>query len=1054
MGSNPSSDSHALDVRLLGDVRVERNGERLPGFDSPRLQRLLAYLSLSDGQNRAHLAFELWPNSTESQALGNLRKLLHDLRRELPDADRFLEISQQTIRWRAGGPYSVDLLSFRRLLAGGELARALAHYRGDLLPASYDDRIVAERDRLRAEAVGALLELASSSLVSGNDERAVLHARRALGIDNLCEPAYRILMTASARRGDRAEAFRTYHRCAEVLRRELDVEPDPRTRAVYDALGATASAATPMPQFPSSRLVGRSSELSRSAEVWRRSAEGRPQLLLVTGEPGIGKTRLVEELASMAAVGGSLVARARAYQSAGRPPWGPVIEWLRSPALEPSLSRLEPVWLAELARLLPELRTADSGPDLPPVAGDAGRHRLFDAIGRALLAGSRPLLLVVDDLQWCDRETLQLVGHLLLTASGAPLLVAATMRSDEVDEGDAVGPLKSSLSRDDLLTEIDLGRLDAGSTGELASGLLGRHLDSDDVDRLWRDTEGQPLFIVEAARTGLGPAGPENLSRTVRSVISSRLGHLSPRSRRLVEVAATVGRSFSVEVLAAASGFGEDALVDGLDEAWRRQILREQGDGYDFSHDRIREVAYDAIPPARRRALHRAVAAALESARAETLEPVSSLLAGHYEAAGMLEEAVAAYQRSGRRSVEVFALEDAIGAYRHAVMLLERLPAGPAREERELELRMALGIPLVAREGYGSDAVQDSYSRAMALCERLGRRVEPPVLRGLGLASLMSCRFDRSERFGELLAGHADHDPTAAVEGHYLLGVASFWRGDLNTACEHLQAAIDRFDPKNAGIHLRLYGQDPRAVCLVRLAVAELWRGRPEVSRALARESVRYAASLDHPTTEGYVRMYTAMLAAERDEIPVLRDEVGLGEAIWSERRLGYFQRVGLLMRSWLGAVSGDESEEQLKGVLDGWRFESQTLHFTYGLTLLARLQVRRGDAAAGRASVAEAIQWTAEHDQGYLGPELLRLEGELWVLGGEERNAIDSFERALVVAREQGSRWFELKAACSLARHRPGPASRSLVKRVLPGIEGGADLALLREAHRVAAGH
>ncbi len=1036
---------------LLGDVRVERDGKRLPGFDSLRLLRLLAYLSIGGGDSRARLAYDLWPESTEGQALGNLRKLLHDLRGVLEDADRFLEITQQVLRWRPGAPVLVDVVEFRQATADGNLAVAVSRYGGDLLPGSYDDRIVAERDRLRTEALEAVLQLANDALSSGDYRPAAEYARRALAIDGLAERAYRALMTASSRLGERAEAFRTYHRCVEVLQNELGIEPDELTRAAYEALGAGSPDRPEIAQLPSSRFVGRAEELSGSLDAWREAARGRSQLLLVAGEPGIGKSRLVAELAAVAASEGAAVAWARAYQAAGHPPWGPVIEWLRSPALRTSLSRIEPVWQTEIALLLPELRSVHEGlPSLSP-GGEAGRQRLLDALRLALSPAGRPLLLVVDDLQWCDQETIQLIGHLLSSSSGVPLMVAATMRSDEVDTGHPVIALKVALEREHLVTEIELSRLDVASTEALASGIMGRPLDPADAERLWRDTEGQPLFIVEAARSGLPSGGPAHLSRTVRSVISARLSQLSAPARRLVEVAATVGRSFTVEVLTVATGNGEDVLVDALDEVWRRQIFREQEAGYDFSHDRIREVAYQLIPPARRRSLHRSVAGALESLGGG-LESVYPLAAAHYEAAGMLTEAVVAFERAGRRSVEVFAFEDAIADFRHALLLLEKLPAGRDRDEAELKIRMALGVPLVAREGYGSDAAQDGYSRATSLCARLGRQVEPPVLRGLGLASLMSCRFDRSAKFGEALLGQVGNDAIALVEGHYLLGVGSFWRGDLEAAREHLRAAIDGFRPGDSESHLERYAQDPRAVCTVRLAVAEFWCGRPEAAHALADGAVEYAAGLDHPTTEGYVRMYTAMLAAERDEPSSLEAEIIAGEAIWAERELGYFLHVGRLMRGWLEAASGG-GEDGLAETLEGWRLEAQTLHLTYGLTLLARAHLRSGRWQEGLAAVNEALAWTGAHDQGYLGPELARLNGELVLLGGDREAALELFRRSMAAARARGARWFELKAACSLARHDPEPGSVEILERVLSNFDAACTLPLVLEAREIASG-
>jgi DNA-binding SARP family transcriptional activator len=1050
-----------LEVRLLGEATVKLDGNRLAGFDSPRLQRLLAQLSLDEGgRDRARLAFELWTDSTESQARANLRKLLHDLRRALPDAERLVEMGHQSIRWRTGAPVSVDLVEVRAALARGDLAGAAQHYGGDLLPACYDDWVIAERERLRAQAVDVLLRLGKEASSSGGDDSAAAFARRALAIDSVCEPAYRLLMLAKARSGDRAEALRAYHRCVEVLDRELGVEPHDATRAAYESLHAPTPSTAQAPGLsavvpPSSPLVGRAAEYEAVLAVWEATAQGRAHLLLVTGEVGIGKTRLVEELARAVGAQGVPVARTRSYQAAGRPPWGPVVDWIRSGALRTNLDRLEPVWLTEVARLLPELRT--TRPDLPPPApvSEAARHHLFDALSRALTAGDRPLLLVIDDLQWCDAETVEMIGFLIRAVPAAPVLVAGTVRADEVDGSHPATGLRLGLARDGAVTEVALGRLDPTATADLAAGLIGRSLESSAADRLWRETEGHPLFVVEAARTGMPTGGRTSLSPTVHAVISARLAQLSPAARDLVEVAATVGRSFTVEVLAAACGAKADDLADALDELWQRQIVRELGPGYDFTHDRIREVVDDLTPPARRRRLHAAVAGALAQTHRDDPGVVSALLARHYELAGMLREAVVAHAGAGQRSVEVFALEDAIGAFRHALVLLERLPADRWRDGRELELRVAMAVPLVAREGYGSDAVRDAYERALAICHRLGRDADPPVLRGLGLASLMACRFDRASQLGDALLVHDGvRNPTAGTEGHYLLGVSAFWRGNLTGAIGHLLAAVDAFRDENSDEHLALYGQDPKAVCTVRLALAELWSGHPGVSRALAADALKRALSLDHPTTTGYVRLYTAMLEAERDQPAALAEEVAAGEAIWSGQRLGYFMTVGRLLRNWLGVLTGEQSATgELADAVAGWRHRAQTLHFTYGLLLLTRARLRAGEAEAGRVSAAEAIRWSTALDQGYLEAELRRLDGELLVLAGERSAGLDAFGHSLDLARSQGSRWFELKTACSLACHDPGPRTQALLERALATLDQGWELPLLGEARSLLAG-
>jgi DNA-binding SARP family transcriptional activator len=1022
-----------LRIRLLGDISMDLAGVPLDGFNSPRLQRLVARLVLGReaAQSRARIAYELWPDSTESQARTNLRHLLHDLRRTVPELERFVDITNQTLRWRPDAPVLIDVVAFTDAIARSDLDDAVAHYGGDLLPACYDDWVLAERDRLRATAAEALATLAARAGEAADHGPAVHYARRLVQLDPLHELGYRLLMQAHARRGDRSEALRTYHACVDVLERELGVEPSAPTRQLYEALrvGADQSrlpgaGASDEPASATPPLVGREVEWQQVQATWREAAAGRAQLLLVTGEPGVGKTRLVEELSRRCTAQGIPFARTRLYEAAGRLPWAPVVDWLRAPALSPSVAGLPTVWLAELARLLPELRVGR--PDLPePPAADAAlRHRLFDAVTQALVGGPAPLLLVVDDLQWCDPDTIELVGFLLHTAPTAGLLVAGTARAEEIDEQHPLARLRNDLGRAGTLTEIRLERLGAADTAGLAARLSRDELDAPAAERLYQETEGNPLFVVEAVRAGFPADSGTALSPTVRAVITARLDQLSPGARQLVEVAATVGRAFTVDVLALASGAEVDDLVGTLDQLWRRQVIRDLGGTYDFTHDKIREVAHDTISPARRRHLHRAVAEALATTHAADLGVVSAQLAAHYEYAGLPAESVAAHRRAAAQSLLVFAFEEAIASLRNALSQLERLPAGPDRDETELELRIELGVPLVAREGYGSAAAQEVYERAVVLSRRLRRSPSPPVLRGLGLAALVSCRFDRSSRFGAALLDLGDQDPTAQTEGHYLLGVSAFWRGDLAASRAHLSAAIRSYRAEQSAEHITRYAQDPKAVCLVRLALTELWCGKPDRASTLAQEALAFAETLAHPTTHAYVLMYAAFVVAELGDRAPLIEYLDAGDALWARQPLGFFMTLGQLYRGWIEVLDGRPGGiDRLQAAIDGLRAEGQTLHLTYALGLLARARHMAGDIEAGRTALREGVQWGLEHDQRYVESELWRIDGELLAASGDATGAEAAIQRAVAVAASQGARWLELRATCSLARLVPGPA-------------------------------
>jgi DNA-binding SARP family transcriptional activator len=500
-----------LRIRLLGDVDLRYGRERLRELASPRLQSLLAYLLLhrEAPQARQRLAFLLWPDSTEAQARTNLRQLLHHLRRAVPNAEQFLDVTPGIVQWRPDAPISLDVAEFeqaaeRAAVTDGEAERrtaleeAVALYGGELLPGCYEEWVIPERERLRQRNL-EILERLNTCLEEACDyPAAIRYGEMLLRHDPVHEATYRRLMRLHSLCGERARALRVYHTCATVLERELGVEPSPPTRESYADLLNLGSALAQRPEAPAAGfaaapLVGRQAEWERSVGAWQEAAAGRAQLLLMTGEAGLGKTRLVEELELWCARHGTATARTRAYAAEGRLAYAPVGEWLRSEALRPGLAKLAPVWLAEIARLLPELLAEH--PDLPrpePVTEGEQRHRLFEALARGVLGSAQPVLLVLDDLQWCDQETLEFLHYLVRFDPRAPLLVAATARPEEIGPQHAATTLLAGLRGIERVVEIVLGPLDRTQVTALADQLYEGPLDPDLAERLYRETEGNP----------------------------------------------------------------------------------------------------------------------------------------------------------------------------------------------------------------------------------------------------------------------------------------------------------------------------------------------------------------------------------------------------------------------------------------------------------------------------------------------------------------------------------------------------------------------------------
>jgi len=689
-----------LQIDLLGDFRLRYGDEPITSVNTPRLQSLLAYLLLhrQAPQSRQHIAFQFWPDSSEKQAHTNLRKLLFQLRNALPDADRFLLQDHLTVQWRLDAAYTLDVAELqiplaRCLTTNGkpsaqanldDLTKVVNLYQGTLLPGCFDEWLLPLRQQLQRDVVQTLEQLISLSEHQREYRAGIRYAQQLLGLDPLHETGYRRLMQLQALNGDRAAALHHYHTCVTLLQQELGVEPDEETRALYQRiLKLDGQPVQPVKQLFDAPLVGRTAEWATLLASWRQVQRGQVHFVLVAGEAGMGKTRLAEELLTWVSAQGMRVARTRSYEAEGGLAYAPVTEWLRANTMKPALKQLDKIWLSEVARLLPELLT--DYPQLSPPAPLTEtwqRQRFFEALARAMLVEQGPLLLLIDDLHWCDQETLAWLHYLLHFAPHARLLVVGTSRVEEVDDAHPLTTLRLGLRREALITEIELTPLSAAEVTALAREVADDALTVAQTNQLYIDTEGNPLFVVETVRAGLGkgsaawggaqtvpPTTP--LPPSVYTVIRTRLTRLSPQAQKIASLAAVIGRSFTYAVITAAAHADEDTIIASLDELWARRIVREQGsEGYDFSHDRMRDVAYAELSRARRRQLHRHVAEALETVYAGSLDEISGRLAEHYEQTEDRTKTIYYLQRAGERSLAQFAHASAVDYGRRALVLL------------------------------------------------------------------------------------------------------------------------------------------------------------------------------------------------------------------------------------------------------------------------------------------------------------------------------------------------------------------------------------------------
>jgi DNA-binding SARP family transcriptional activator len=682
---------NGLEIRFLGDFVVRHSGVIVTTLNKPRLQSLLAYLLLHHDapQFRYHLAGILWPDSPETQAHTNLRNLVYLLRKALPDGNSLICCDNQTVQWNPEIPFKLDILDFQQItsldspqaLSLDALETAAKIYQGELLPSCYDEWISAERDHYHQLFIAILDELISRYENLRRYEDAIVWCQRLVTAEPFDKDGAPRLMRLYVLHGEAPQALKTYQEYARLLKHELGLKPPAEMQDLY----AHVRQAAPTARYPASApaplpLVGRVAEWQAIQSTWKIAAAGNPHMLVICGEAGIGKTRLAEELVGWTMSQGMRTAVAHCYASEGALPYAPVVEWLRAATL-PHLDR---VWLTELRRLLPELLKDKSTPP-PPLSEAWQRLRLFEALAWAALGSRQKTLLLIEDLQWCDRDTLEWLHYLLRFNPKAPLMVAGTVRSEELAASPACDQLLADLRQQGNLTELELGPLGETETIQLATHVAGKALEQGVGSLIYQETEGNPLFIVEMVRTELfkpGRApGVQPLAYKAHAVLENRIRQLSQGCHETVLLAATIGHAFPLEVLRQASGTGETELITSLDELLHRRILREVAPNtFDFSHDKLRQAAFAGVSSTHCQLLHRQVADALVRLAKNDLESKSAEIAIHCEQAGSLAMAVQYFQMAAGSAKAIFANDLAIQYYERAISLGESPGANPSAQ--------------------------------------------------------------------------------------------------------------------------------------------------------------------------------------------------------------------------------------------------------------------------------------------------------------------------------------------------------------------------------------
>ena len=1049
-----------LEISLFGEQRVAVDGSVVSELGSPRAMALLGFLLLHRDapQRREYIAAQFWPESTETQARTNLRRELHALRAGLPQASQWLAAEHGTLLWRLDGGCRLDVADFEAAaesaaaaLATGDpagfrqaAAAALHAYRGELMPAVYDDWVQAERERLHRKCVTLLDQLIAAERDAHAYGAAIDRARWRIDLEPLEEAGYRTLLQLQAQSGDRAAALQTYHRLVSLLERELGVAPDPATTAEYERLAsqrpvgpapAAPTPAAPMPAPGVLRLVGREQEFQLLHGQWQRALHGAAGFAVLAGDAGVGKTRLLDELCAVIKRDGGQVMRARCFQARGRLALAPVSEWLRSPAMQAARGRLDPVWAHEVDRLVPR---RDAGPAAPlrPIADAWQRHRFFEGLARAVLSTGRPALLVLDDLQWCDEDTLAWLQLLLHLGRDDPLLVVAATRRDEMDGNAELTETLRVLRSGGQVTEVSLAPLDAGQCAELASAVLGSKLGDPQASQLYAATGGYPLFVIESVRAGLlgdrpgqpagagqpgsaeppaVPAAPDlpGLGPQVHAVLLGRIRQAAPPARAVAELAAVIGRDFTLELLTEASDLDSDVVLEAVDELWRRRIVREQASAsYDFFHDLLRDTAYREISPPRRRLLHRRVAQALELIHADDPGAAAAAIAYQYERADRPARAVPHHVRAAETATAVFANQKAIRHYQRAAELLRQAPAGRGRDQSELAIRNAMAAPLTAQYGYASADLQAVLERARDLADGLG----DSRVKLLSLVALFAVRFvqghvaesyDLAQHSLELSHLHPD-----------VMGQAHFAVAGAATSLARHQQSLPHF----ALAHELCYEAAVPALVGTRVEVhARAWSahalwhlGRDEEALHWCDWAIARAEEIGHPFSLAVALSYAAMTHQFRRDVPQTLEYARRVQEICARYDFAYYGNWAPILAGW--CTGGQDGAEQIRAGLGQLRDQGAMARHPYYLSLLAETLMSAGQPGAAGAVLKSARAAAAVHDDRSWLPELYRLDG----LRTPGPAGMDLLGRAVAVAEQQGSQALLRRATEELARRAP----------------------------------